>query len=471
MMPMLRRLLIVLVPIWAALFAALGAPLAANIAQRETQAMYLDRLADAARFAALADERLRQGRISALSAEIAQYDEVYGIAVAIIAIDGRLLLASRQDFDAEIPGMRAGLTTAFAGYRNENLSATWPWQKTPMVIVEPVGRDSGVVAAVVTVSPTDRLRSVVLQRWGELAAISALLFVLAVGASVGLAWWVLRPVRDLDKATVAIAAGRIDARAVTVAGPPELRRLAASFNTMIDIVAQTLRRQRSFVADASHQLRNPLASLRLAVDNLEGHVGPPGRDLHAIAQMEVAEMSNVVENLLALTIVEGATLAKTPQPVTPMIADHRLRWQHVADAAGMRLTLDISDGDLATYAPPDALGTLLDELVGNACRLSGGSAVTVAVAPTSTEVVLTVFDDGVGLSDEELTKAGDRFWRSRAHADHPGTGLGLAICRELVAAWGGRLTLHQVDPRGLSARITLPAAALADAGQGLTERK
>jgi signal transduction histidine kinase len=340
-----------------------------------------------------------------------------------------------------------------------------------MVIVEPVGRDSGVIAAVVTVSPTLRLRSVVLRRWAELAAISFALFVLAVGASVRLAWWVLRPVRDQDRATIAIAAGRLDARAVTISGPPELRRLAASFNVMIDTVATTLRRQRTFVADASHQLRNPLASLRLAVDNLDGHVEPSGRGLHAIARTEVEEMSNVVESLLALTVVEGTALATSPQSVTRMVDDHRLRWQRVAASAGMELTVTMPVTDAATYAPAGALGNLLDELVGNACRLSGGSRVGVTVAVTDCDVVLSVVDDGVGLSDEELDKAGDRFWRGRDQADLPGTGLGLAICREVVSAWGGRLTLQHVHPQGLSARIALPAAGSVDAGQGFTERK
>ncbi|HEU4423187.1 MAG TPA: HAMP domain-containing sensor histidine kinase [Pilimelia sp.] len=459
---MLRRLLIVLVPLLVALFAALGVPLAANIAQRETQAVYLDRLADATRFAALADDALRRGQRGRLRAEISRYDEVYGIAVAVFAAGGDRLESSRPGFDADTPEIRAGLATAFAGHRNEALRAAWPWQRAPMVIVEPVGRDSSVIAAVVTVSPTDRLRSTVLRRWGELAALGVLPFLAAVGIGGQLAWWVLRPVRALDRATVAIAAGRLDARAATVTGPPELRRLAGSFNTMIDTVARTLRRQRTFVADASHQLRNPLASLRLAVDNLTGYVAPAGRELHAVAQAEVEEMGAVVDALLSLTVVEGTALAPTAQPVLPLVDDRLARWRQVAEAAGMTLVVEMPQDGIATYAPAEALGSLLDELVGNACRLSGGSTVTVTVARQGTEVVLSVRDDGVGLSDDERGKAGSRFWRGPAHAEVPGTGLGLAICRELVADWGGRLTLHHVDPRGLDARITLPVAAPAE---------
>jgi len=460
---MLRRLLIVLVPLLVALFGALGVPLAANIAQRETQAVYLDRLADADRFAALADDALRRNRTDALKAEVTKYDQIYGVAVAIYGPDGRPVpgLVSRPSFDLAAPDVREGLAMALAGYRSDDIAPVWPWQRRSMVVVEPVGRDSGVIAAVVTVSPTGRLRSVILRRWGQLAALGVLPFLLAVAAAAQLARWVLRPVRDLDRATVAIAAGRLDARALTVTGPPELRRLAGSFNAMIDTVVRTLRRQRSFAADASHQLRNPLASLRLAVDNLTGYVEPAGRDLHGDAVAEVEEMGHVVDNMLALTAVEGTTLARTRQPVTPILTDHARRWRQLAADGGMTLAVEVSDGaadTLATYVPADSLASILDELVGNACRLSGGSTVTVTAVSTGSDVVLSVRDNGLGLSEDELARATDRYWRGRPHADAPGTGLGLAICREVVDAWGGRLTLHGADPHGLEVRIMLPGA-------------
>jgi signal transduction histidine kinase len=462
MAAMLRRLLVVLVLLLVALFGALGIPLAGNIAQRETQAVYLDRLADADRFAALADEALRRNRIDALKAEVAKYDQVYGIAVAIYGPDGQPMpgLVS-PSFDAATPGVSDGLATALAGYRSDHIAPVWPWQRGSMVVVEPVGRDSGVIAAVVTVSPTGRLRSVILRRWGELAALGVLPFLLAVAAAARLARWVLRPVRDLDRATVAIAAGRLDARALPVAGPPELRRLAGSFNMMIDTVVRTIRRQRTFAADASHQLRNPLASLRLAVDNLSAYVEPAGRELHDVAVAEVEEMGHVVDDMLALTAIEGTTLARTRQLVAPILTDHARRWRQLAADGGMTLAVEVPDGaadTLATYVPADSLGSVLDELVGNACRLSGGSTVIVTAVSSGADVVLSVRDNGLGLSAEERARAGDRYWRGQAHADVSGTGLGLAICREVVDAWGGRLSLLGAVPHGLEVRIVLPAA-------------
>jgi signal transduction histidine kinase len=463
---MLRRLLLLVVPLLVALFAALGVPLAANVAQGQTQVTYLDRLADAERFASLADDALRSTRTSALAAELRRYDDLYGIAVGVVTVDGRLLLASRPSFDIGTSAVRTGLETAFAGYRPERIGTVFPWSTGPMVVVEPVGRDSGVIAAVVIVSPTEGLHATVLRRWFALAALGSLPFLLAVGLAVRLSRRVLRPVRELDLATAEIAAGRLDTRAATVTGPPELRRLATSFNTMVDTVTRTLRRQRTFVADASHQLRNPLASLSLAVDNLGAYVRSDGRELHEVAVAEVSEMGRIVDALLELTEVEGTTPATDPQPVAMVFAEHQARWRATATAAGLTITVGES-GDLTTYAPAAALGSLLDELVGNAARLSGGTEITVTAAADGPDVVLAVSDDGTGLSEPERTAASDRFWRGPAHQNIPGTGLGLAICREVVAAWGGRLTLHPVTPHGLRVRITLPAAT----DQGLTERR
>ncbi len=454
---MLRRLLIVVVPLLAVLFVALAIPLAWNIAQRETQSTYLDRLADAERFASLADDALSRGRTAGLAAELRRYSHLYGISVGVVAPTGELMLSSGPPLDLASHPIQRGVETALAGYRLNRIDPVLPWQSSPLVVVEPVGRDSGVVAAVVVVSPTDALRGVVVWYWGVLGAAALVAFLLVLSATIFLARWALRPVRDLDAATVALASGRLDARAGTLGGPPELRRFATSFNRMAEVVTQTLRRQRTFVGDASHQLRTPLASLRLAVENLEPYVSPDGRAAHSDALEETADMARIVDSLLALTRVEGAGPAASPQPLDAVVAAHRERWRQQLAAAGMTLEVELPAG-LATYAPADALGQVLDELVGNAARLSGGTGAVVAASADDGHIEVHVRDDGRGLSAAELRHAGERFWRGTAHQNIAGTGMGLAICRELVTSWAGSLDLQPVRPHGLQARIVLPAA-------------
>ncbi|MEV1114610.1 HAMP domain-containing sensor histidine kinase [Actinosynnema sp. NPDC049800] len=451
---MLRRLLVLIVPLLVALVAALGVPLAFAVVQRESQETYLDRLGDASRFASLAESALASDRLTALREELVRYDQLYGISAALVGTDGTVLESSRRPFALDDPHVEVGLNAAFGGYRGETDQSVWPWERVNLVVVEPVGRDSEVVAAVVTISPTDGLRSAILRQWGVLALLGLVPMLGVVAVAWPMSRWVLRPVRTLDEATAAVAGGRLDARADDLGGPPELRRLAASFNAMVDVVGRALRRQRAFVADASHQLRNPLASLRLAVDNLEPHVtDAAGREAQRIAVDEAEEMGRVLDTLLAATRLDSTSAAE-PVDVDTLLATHVPGWR--ALAGDMRLEVAVPPG-LRALEPPGGLGSVLDELVGNAIRLSGGTRVKVWGRTADGGVELHVTDDGTGLTDDERADALSRFWRAPRHQNIAGTGLGLAICAELIESAGGELTLHPVEPHGLDALIRLRA--------------
>ncbi|MFD0200753.1 MULTISPECIES: sensor histidine kinase [Saccharothrix] len=449
---MLRRLLVLIVPLLVALVAALGVPLAFAVVQRESQETYLDRLGDASRFASLAENALASDRLTALREELVRYDRLYGISAALVGTDGTVLESSRRPFPLTDPNVEVGLEAAFGGYRGETDQSVWPWEEVDLVVVEPVGRDSEVVAAVVTISPTDGLRSAILRQWGVLALIGLVPMLGVVAIAWPMSRWVLRPVRTLDEATAAVAGGRLDARADEFGGPPELRRLAASFNAMVDVVGRALRRQRAFVADASHQLRNPLASLRLAVDNLAPHVtGDAGREAQRIAVDEAEEMGRVLDTLLAATRLDSASAAE-PVDVDNLLATHVPGWR--ALAGDLRLEVAVPPG-LRALAPPGGLGSVLDELVGNAIRLSGGTHVKVWGRTTDGHVELHVTDNGTGLTDDERAEAVSRFWRAPRHQNIAGTGLGLAICAELIESAGGELDLCPAEPHGLDAVVRL----------------
>ncbi|PRY42409.1 sensor histidine kinase [Umezawaea tangerina] len=452
---MLRRLLVLIVPLLVALVAALGVPLAFAVVQRETQQTYLDRLGDASRFASLAENALASGRLTALRGELERYDELYGVQVALVATDNRVVASSRPDVVLTSPAIAAGLRAAFGGFRGDTDQTVWPWEDVPLVVVEPVGRDSEVVAAVVTVSPTDRLRGSVLRQWGLLGLVGLVPMLGVVLVAWPMSRWVLRPVRRLDEATAAVAGGRLDARADEVGGPPELRRLARSFNTMVDVVGRALRRQRAFVSDASHQLRNPLASLRLAVDNLAPHVSGEGLEAQRIAVDEAEEMGRVLDALLAATRLDSASAAE-PVELDALLATHVPAWRALAEQAGMVLRVDVPTG-LSALAPPGGLGSVLDELVGNAVKLSGGTSVTISARSEAEWVDLHVTDDGSGLGTDDRADALRRFWRATKHQNTAGTGLGLSICAELVTSAGGELRLDPVEPHGLDAVVRLGA--------------
>src|SRR5207253_1443836 len=133
------------------------------------------------------------------------------------------------------------------------------------------------------------------------------LVALVVGAvGVGIfTRWTLRPVAVLDNAAHVLGAGDYEVRVPVDDGPPELRRLATTFNEMAGTVADVLERQRSFVSHASHQLRNPLTALRLRVEDLGVDLtSADAREGHRLALEEVERLGDVLDSLLALARAE-----------------------------------------------------------------------------------------------------------------------------------------------------------------------
>jgi signal transduction histidine kinase len=463
-----RRLLAVLVPLAVLLVGALGVPLAVTVAERELQETYVDRLNDAGRFASLAETALSGGRTEALDQELERYHELYGVPGALLETDGAVLLGSEVEFDAargdseELPTI---IQAALAGARSEPSRDWWPWNDSPLVVAEPVGRDSEVVGVIVTISDLEPTRERILTRWAQLAAIGLLPLLALVAVAWPVSSWVLRPVRELDTATAGISRGDLSIRVDAGGGPVELRRLAGSFNTMMDAVEHAVERQRAFVSDASHQLRNPLTSLRLVVESLHPHLRDDGgQQAYDIAVDELKAMQRMLNALLASARMESMRTAE-PVDLDTLLATRIDRWRALTSVGGQDLRVDVPPG-LLLLEPPGGLGSILDELISNALRLSDADVVEVAARPAGSSgfVEVVVRDDGRGIDPADRDQALRRFWRSPKHQNVPGTGLGLAICAELVARAGGELRLEDGLLRddggsGLAAVVALPVAA------------
>lgn len=465
---MRHRLLAVLVPLAVLLVGALGVPLGITVAERELQETYVDRLNDAGRFASLAETALSGGRTEALDQELERYHELYGIPGALIATDSAVILGPEREYHAargDSDTLPTIIQAALAGARSEPSRDFWPWQDSPLVVAEPVGRDSEVVGVVVTISDLERTRERILTRWAQLAALGLLPLLALVAVAWPVSSWILRPVRELDTATAGISRGDLTIRVDAGGGPVELRHLAGSFNTMMDAVEHSVERQRAFVADASHQLRNPLTSLRLVVESLRPHLsGENGRQAHDVAVDELRAMHRMLNALLASARMESMRTAE-PVDLDTLLATRVDRWRALTSVEGQELRIDVTPG-LLLLEPPGGLGSILDELISNAMRLSEGSVVEVVARPAGPAgfVEVVVRDDGRGIDPSDREQALRRFWRAPKHQNVPGTGLGLAICAELVARAGGELRLEDGLPRddggsGLAAVVALPVAA------------
>ncbi|WP_055628049.1 sensor histidine kinase [Streptomyces hirsutus] len=474
------RLLPLLIILMAAVLLALGVPLAVSLAGAQQQQVIVDRIDDTARFAALAqfvtepvgpaagdvDERRET-----LNSELHSYYEVYGIRAGVFRRNDAPMAHAPDDWF--LPGtgeVRDAFQEALLSRRSHDPEQVWPWERRSLVVASPVIRDGDVVAVVVTDSPTGQMRSRILRGWLLIAAGEAAAMLLAVGAALRLAGWVLKPVRVLDATTHDIATGRLKSRVAAAGGPPELRRLARSFNEMADNVESVLEQQRAFVADASHQLRNPLSALLLRIELLALEL-PEGNEEIASVQAEGRRLAQVLDDLLDLALAEHSEAQLQITDIGALTAERVAAWSPTAQAKGVLLTGDCPP--TTAWADPVALSSALDAVIDNAVKFTPEHrTVEVAVASNGDTSTVVVTDNGPGLTDEELARVGDRFWRSSRHQNVKGSGLGLSISRALLTAGGGSIAYDRHEPHGLTVTVTVPRSAPTGevTVQGLTDR-
>ncbi|MFD9970024.1 sensor histidine kinase [Streptomyces sp. NPDC059017] len=466
---MRRRLLVIVCALVAGLILALSVPLVRTTAEYTFQTSFIGRVEDGAWFADMASTALESGRTDRLEAAADRYAALYDSQVAVVDADREIVIAPRP-LDLEEPQVQSALLRALADRPARQPDLMWPWDDSPFVLAEPVKRDGHMLGAVLIVSPTEQARSEVanhltLVALGSLAALAAV--IIAVAAP--LVGWVLRPIHELDRATHEVALGRLKTKVSERVGAPELRRLANSFNVMAGSMHASQEQQRAFVAQASHQLRNPLTALRLRVENLEDYVNDPHglHELHAAAE-EADRFGEILDGLLSMARAEASEAERVLIDVTAVVAHRVDAWRTAYEAEGVPLTTHAPDG-VSALSLPDSLDHALDTLLDNALKFGDGTPVNISVigAPDGAgapggqgdEVVeVTVSDGGTGLTAEELAQAGGRFWRSTRHQNVRGTGLGLALTRFVVEAGGGELRLTAAEPHGLAATVRLPAA-------------
>ncbi|WP_030416924.1 sensor histidine kinase [Streptomyces sp. NRRL S-1448] len=470
---MRTRLLPLLIVLMAGVLLALGLPLGVITAGVEQQKVVVDRIDDAARFASLAqfvtarpaadpkDKTPEEDeRRATLRSELARYYGLYGIRAGVFYRDRSPMAAAPGGMPVPRDGEGArAFSEALAGRRSHDPHQIWPWDDDGRIpVASPVIRDGDVVAVVMTDSPTGQMRARILHGWLLIAAGECAAMLVAVGAAFRLTGWVLRPVRVLDAASHDIATGRMKSRVAATAGPPELRRLARSFNEMADHVEEVLEQQRAFVADASHQLRNPLAALLLRIELLALEL-PEGNEEIASVRTEGKRLARVLDDLLGLALAEHTAADLQLTDVAALAAERVDSWRPMADDKGVRLSYE-GQPAVTGWADPVALSSALDAVVDNALKFTpAGRPVTVRVVPDGAQVRITVADRGPGLTEDELARIGDRFWRSSRHQNVSGSGLGLSITRALLAAGGATIAYAPHPPHGLEVTVTLPRSA------------
>lgn len=276
-------------------------------------------------------------------------------------------------------------------------------------------------------------------------------YAVLLAAAAALAWRLvsatLRPVTALRRGAEEITGTGSTASLPVPPARDEIHDLAVTLNGMLARLDAARGRQRAFVADAAHELRSPLASLRT---QLEVVAAVDGREV-ADLLVEVQRMTRLVDDLLLLARVDDAVPPRrVPVDLADLVRTTLLRY------ADRRVPVTLSvEAVPPVLADPDALTRVVDNLVDNAVR-HAGSAVSVRLAAGP---LLTVSDNGPGVPPADRERVFGRFTRLvyARDRDSGGSGLGLAIVRELVTQHGGTVTLTDADPHGLRVEVRLGA--------------
>ncbi|MGW7681023.1 ATP-binding protein [Kribbella sp. NPDC054772] len=278
---------------------------------------------------------------------------------------------------------------------------------------------------------------------------------------VGVAAWLMigRALRPVDRIRARVQG--IGSRDLTerVPVPPtrdEIARLAVTMNEMLDRLETGQATQRAFVADASHELRSPLATLTAALEVIEADTsGKAWNELRQVMGTETDRMRQLVEDLLLLAKADdtGIRMRQTDVDLDDLVAAEIQRLR--SSAPELKVTGDVRP--VRVVGDPARLSQVLRNLVDNAAR-AAHSTVRLTTAEENGSAIITVEDDGDGIPEEDRQRVFERFVRldtSRSRASG-GSGLGLSIAREITRAHHGTIALTPSSSGGTTATVTLP---------------
>jgi signal transduction histidine kinase len=278
----------------------------------------------------------------------------------------------------------------------------------------------------------------------RLGLATLLLYLIVLGATVWIAMRLARPLRQLTSAAEAFE-GRSTPFAVTPSGPNDLRRAIEAFNAMNVRVSALLDEKDRMLGAIGHDLRTPLASLRIRVESME----PEAEREAAVAK--ITEMTAMLEDILVLArtgraredmrLIDVAALAET------VVEEFRALGHDVVFIDGDRCVGRIQ---------PILIRRALTNLIDNAVSYAGSATVSAVQTPGAIE--LGVVDHGPGIAPDEMTMVLQPFYRTEGSRNREtgGSGLGLAIANSIAQSHGGEVQLRASEPHGLTATLILP---------------
>ncbi len=295
-----------------------------------------------------------------------------------------------------------------------------------------------------------------------LLSISIGIAALVVMLSAVFARQLTRRLNNLQAAIRGVREGAYNQRAV-LSGHDEYTQIAGEFNDLVDRLQETESARRQFVSDASHELKTPLAAIRLLTDSIlqnENMDNATAREFVSDIGNEAERLSRITEDLLRLTRLDSG-VAEPPRLVeaAPVLERVARMLRPVAEEKGVELLI-VSITGAVVLATEGELHQILYNLAENAIKYNRpGGYVRVTAEPGEEATIITVEDNGIGIPAGELPNVFKRFYRvdkARSRAAG-GTGLGLSIVSDTVSRRGGAIRAEDVEGGGTRFIVTLPS--------------
>ncbi len=287
-----------------------------------------------------------------------------------------------------------------------------------------------------------------------------------VGLAILLAVWLsrtlTRPVRELTAATRAISKGQLGVT-VPVRSADELGELAQSFNQMNAELERSMQLRRQMTADIAHELRTPLSLILGHAEAVHDGVLPPSEKSFEIIREEALRLERLIDDLRVLSLADAGELSLEFQPadVGEWLRGVSERYQRLVEEKNIELAVEIAP-DLPKVDMDSArMAQVMTNVLDNALRYTPkGGKIFLSASMAAEGLRLVIQDSGLGVSQEDLERIFDRFYRtdpSRQRGDG-GSGLGLAIAKSLVEKHGGSIRAQSEPGEGLRIEICLPVS-------------
>lgn len=299
----------------------------------------------------------------------------------------------------------------------------------------------------------------------NLLIISLLIALLVAGLSIVLSQMLTRQISGLLQAIRKVREGAYSHRA-DASGTDEIAQIAAEFNSLTDRLQTTENARRRFVSDASHELKTPLAGIRLLTDSIlqTDHMDEETtKEFVTDIGREAERLSRITENLLRLTRLDSGVVQQPyPVAVRPVLERVERMLTMVAQEKGVTVS-GAADEDAVALATDDDVHQILYNLMENAIKYSAAEDgfVRAEAHVDGEKVVMTVSDNGIGIPDEDLPHIFDRFYRvdKMRSREVGGTGLGLSIVKDTIENRGGTISAgHGANGVGTVFTVYLPLA-------------